>query len=216
MGVYLFSRVNTQFLEHKQHKWQQRLRTSEGTLHVGSRSETMTQLVRTLKKYYLNTWSDCSHPLSSPLMGSGKRERERERGEEKFKERRVERSQRGNVSPCLFADFRDSLVDFWDLWRRAAEPGRTIPKSRRTGKKTPLLGLCVDLGSSDGPRWGEGGRGSGGLRAEVGVFRWRRKSSAAVSKLANSPKQTGERQRCPKPHPHFLVSSQTRSAWVVN
>lgn len=40
---------------------------------------------------------------------------ERERGEGKVKERRVESSQRGNVSPLPFADFKDSLVDSWNL-----------------------------------------------------------------------------------------------------
>lgn len=91
-----------------------------------------------------------SPPLSSGRAGST------DGGGQKVKERRVEYSPQGNISPLHFANFRkDSLLDFWDFWRRAAEPERTAPEARRTGKKKPLSALYTDLGSSDGSRWGE-------------------------------------------------------------
>lgn len=72
------------------------------------------------------------------------------------------------------------------------------------------MGLCVDLGSSDGPREGEGGRGGGGLRAEVGVFRWRRKSSAAVSKageLSKADRGTTEVPQTPSSLSRFVTDA---------
>lgn len=113
-GSLAFSGVHSQFLVHKQYKWRQTRLASEGTQLVGS-SETVTNSCSKLSKLLFKYVIRLFPPPLLPTDGEWKRKREREGGEEKLKERRVESSQRGNVSPCTFGDFRDSLLDSWDL-----------------------------------------------------------------------------------------------------
>lgn len=121
-------------LVHKQHKVDSLRRDPACSFKPDN--DSWSKLLKSLFKHVR-----LFHPLSS----DGSRKGRVGGREDEIKESRVECSLKGNGSPCPFADFTDSLVDSRDFPRRAAEPGRTAPKSRRTGKRTPRSALCIDL-----------------------------------------------------------------------